>query len=197
LDPALAPGTCVIGSDVLSGKQRRATDRRWSEHLLKTIQNPVHGTLLGVPAPVATAEDKRALYLQTGAVAVDMESHVVADVAAAHGLPMAAIRVVTDPATRAIPEVALAAMRPNGTIDASMVFRSLLRRPCQLLSLLQIAIDARAARATLRQGRAVLGPGFGNPDFSGGERNRRLGAPGRRLTAAAQAAKQPMLLSAE
>jgi len=46
---------------------------------------------------------KRALYLKTGALAVDMESHIVAGVAAAHGLPVAAIRVITDPALRAVP----------------------------------------------------------------------------------------------
>jgi len=41
--------------------------------------------------------------VSTGAIAVDMESHVVAAVGAAHGLPVAAMRVVTDPAERTLP----------------------------------------------------------------------------------------------
>ena len=165
LDPALPPGTCVIGSAVLAGKRCVAMDQRWSQRLLQAIPNPVHGALLGVPAPVATPEAKRALFLKTGAVAVDMESHVVADVAAAHGVPMAAIRVITDPAARAIPDCALAAMRPNGTIDVGAVIRSLLKKPRDLLGLMRIASDARAARATLRRGRQLLGPELGFPEF--------------------------------
>ena len=60
-------------------------------------------------------QEKRALYLETGALAVDMESHIVARIGAARGLPVAAIRVITDPARRALPQAALAAVRPNGT----------------------------------------------------------------------------------
>ena len=165
LDPTLPPGTCVIGSSVLSGKRRVAMDQRWSQRLLQAIPNPVHGALLGVHAPIATPEAKRALYLKTGAVAVDMESHVVANVAAAHDIPMAAIRVITDPAQRPIPDSALVAMRSNGTIDVCAVLRSLLRKPRDLLGLMRIASDARAARATLRRGRQLLGPGLGIPEF--------------------------------
>jgi adenosylhomocysteine nucleosidase len=45
-----------------------------------------------------------------------MESHIVASAAAANGLPFVAIRVIADPAERPLPQVALAAMRPNGTM---------------------------------------------------------------------------------
>jgi hypothetical protein len=121
--------------------------------------------LLGVRAVVANPADKRALFLSTGAIAVDMESHVVARTAAAHGLPMAAIRVITDPAKRAIPSTALAAMRPDGTIDVLAVLRSLMKKPRDLGGLMRSALDARAACATLRHGRKLLGPGLGLPEF--------------------------------
>ncbi len=164
LDPSLKPGACVIGSAVLTDKRRVPTDQRWSQRLLQALPNPVHGTLLGVPTPIACPDAKRALYLKTGAVAVDMESHIVASVAAAHGVPVAAIRVVTDPAMRAVPSTALAAMRPNGTIDMVAMLRSLWKKPSELTDLLRTALDARAARATLRNGRRLLGPGLGIPD---------------------------------
>jgi hopanoid-associated phosphorylase len=169
LDPQLKPGTCIIGSEVVTERGRMPTDHQWSQRLLQTLPDPVHGALVGVGAPVADAHSKRALHLKTGAVAVDMESHVVADVAATHGLPMAAIRVITDPAKRSIPNVALAAMRPNGTVDVLAVMRSLLQKPRDVVALMQIALDARAARATLRQGRRLLGPRLGMPEpYTGG-----------------------------
>jgi len=43
------------------------------------------------------------LHIGTGALAVDTESHVVASVAAARGLPMAAVRVITDSAHYSLP----------------------------------------------------------------------------------------------
>ena len=79
--------------------------------------------LLGVSAPICDPGDKRALPVNTGAIAVDMESHVVATVGAAHGLPVAAMRVITDPAERALPSSAVAAMRPNGTTNIGAMIR--------------------------------------------------------------------------
>jgi adenosylhomocysteine nucleosidase len=165
LAPDLRPGTCVVGSAILSGAGRVATDHGWSQRLLQTIPGAVHGMILGVPKPVADPDHKSALHAKTGAVVVDMESHIVAGAAAAHGLPMAAIRVVTDPAARALPAAALAAMRPNGSTDIAAMICSVLKRPRDLPALLRTALDARAARATLLRGRRLLGPGLGLPGF--------------------------------
>jgi hypothetical protein len=93
-----------------------------------------------------------------------MESHVVARAAARHGVPLAAIRVVVDPVERTIPRSALAGTRPDGTIDPLAVVRSLMRHPRDLVALVRMSLDARAARATLVQGSALLGPGLGLAD---------------------------------
>lgn len=161
LDPDLPPGTCIVASEVVSGSTRIPTDTGWSRKLTDTIPDAVAGPIVGVPAPIAHAGAKRALHQRTGALAVDMESHIVAGVAAAHGLPVAALRVITDPAERTLPRAALAAMRPNGTTDILAVLGEVLRRPRELPALMRTALDARAARATLVRGRRLLGPGLG------------------------------------
>lgn len=163
LAPQLQPGTCVVGSAVLSGSNRMPTSREWSQKLLQTIPDAVSGILLGVAAPVAHPDEKRALYQKTGAIAVDMESHIVAAVGLSHELPVAAIRVITDPAKRALPVSAVTAMRANGTTDILAMLRSVLMRPRELPALFQTALDARAARATLVRGRNLLGPAFTLP----------------------------------
>ena len=163
LAPHLEPGTCVVGSAVLSGSDRMPTSPEWSQKLLRTIPDAVSGMLLGVVAPVAHPDEKRALYLKTGAIAVDMESHIVAAVALSHQIPVAAIRVITDPAKRALPKSAVTAMRANGTTDIVAMLRSVLSRPRELPALFRTALDARAARATLVRGRNLLGPAFTLP----------------------------------
>jgi adenosylhomocysteine nucleosidase len=164
LSPALRPGTCIIGSAILYETDRINridTDHDWSQTLLETIPGAVRGMLFGVPGPVTHPRAKADLYMKTGAIAVDMESHIVGELAAAHGLPMAAIRVIADPAARAIPASALAAMRPNGTTDVAAMIWSMLKRPADLPAVVRTALDARAARATLLRGRQLLQPGLG------------------------------------
>ena len=163
LAPHLRPGTCVVGSAVISGSNRMPISQEWSQKLLRTIPDAVSGMLLGVPAPIANPDEKRELYLKTGAIAVDMESHIVATVGFEHELPVAAIRVITDPAKRALPVSAVAAMRPNGTTNIGAMLCAVMTRPRELPALFQTALDARAARATLVRGRNLLGPAFTLP----------------------------------
>src|ERR1700689_5225722 len=62
LAPDLHPGTCVVGSAVVSGSDRMPTSPEWSQKLLQTIPDSVSGILLGVPKPTAHPGEKRALY---------------------------------------------------------------------------------------------------------------------------------------
>ena len=165
LAPELKPGTCVIGSTIVDDTVERSTDARWARRLMRIIPGAVYGPIAGAREPIAHASAKRALHQQTGAIAVDMESHVVARAAARHGVPVAAIRVVIDPAERTIPRSALAGTRADGTVDALAIMRSLIRRPRDLVGLIQMSFDARAARATLVRGSALLGPGLGLLDM--------------------------------
>jgi len=161
LAPGLQPGTCIIGSSVIDDREARPTDARWSQRLRRIIPDTEYGPLLGVREPIAFSGDKSALHEKTGALAVDMESHVVARAAARHGVPLAAIRVVVDPVERTIPRSALAGTRADGTIDPLAVVRSLMRYPRDLMGIIRMSLDARAARATLVQGSTLLGPGLG------------------------------------
>jgi adenosylhomocysteine nucleosidase len=166
LTPELKPGTCVIGSSIFDDEMHCQTDARWAQRLMKIIPDAVLGPIVGVHEPIAHAGDKSALHRETGAVAVDMESHVVARAAVQHGVPLAAIRVVVDPVERTIPRSALAGTRADGTIDPLAVMRSLLRYPRDLAGLVRMSLDARAARATLVRGSALLGPGLGLLDLA-------------------------------
>jgi len=161
LAPRLRPGTFVVGSAVIADKVRLPTDSDWSRRLLATMPGAVHGDLLGVPRPVKSTMAKRVLHQETGAIAVDMESHVVAQAAADHGLPMAAIRVIIDSARLALPEAAVRSVRPDGTTDLFGLLRGVMRRPREIAPLIRIALHAQTARASLRRGRELLGPSLG------------------------------------
>jgi adenosylhomocysteine nucleosidase len=177
LAPDLRPGDWIVASDVLDSQTSRPTHPVWSRNLLETIPEVRFGPVIGVPAPVAEPLAKHELHARTGAIAVDMESHIVAQFAAAHGMSFAVARVIVDPAHRRVPDAALIALGPGGGTNLAAIFRQLVAKPAQVLPLLRIAGDAYAARNALLRLRRLLGPGFGTSDAregSGGNRVIRL-----------------------
>jgi hypothetical protein len=113
--------------------------------------------MAGVAAPVTGEHEKRLLFQSTGALAVDMESHVAGAIAEARGLPFAVCRAIVDPAWRTLPSAATAGLRDDGHTAIVPILRELLRQPSQLGALLRLAADARAARTSLVQARRALG----------------------------------------
>lgn len=166
LAPDLRPGDWIIGSAIVDAAGSRPTDPTWSRRLLDEVAGAWHAPLLGVDRPICDPHMKRQLHATTGAAAVDMESHIVARLARTHDLALAAIRVVVDPAHRAIPEAAEVAMRPGGRTNVTAIVRSVVTRPSQVPKLLRLVVDAYVARTTLLRLRHQLGPRFGLIDLT-------------------------------
>jgi len=145
LDPSLPPGTLINPTHIIDGPDRYATTPG-----LIPWAPPTGHTLAGSDIILATAAQKSALFLVTGAAAADMESHAVARVASRHGLPFAALRAITDPAATTLPHAALIALNPDGTINLAKLLRILAQNPAQLAPLLTLARHAAAARRTLK-----------------------------------------------
>jgi nucleoside phosphorylase len=161
LAPDLRPGDWIVASEVIDAQTARPTHMEWSRNLLETIPEVRYGPVIGVPAPVSDPQAKRDLHARTGAIAVDMESHIVAEFAARHGMSFAVARVIVDPAHRRVPDAALIGLRPGGGTNLAAILREVLAKPAQVFPLLRIAGDAYAARSALLRLRRLLGPGFG------------------------------------
>lgn len=140
LDPALRAGDIVVDGD-----------QRLVSALRGALPGAVAGRVVGTDSPVASVAAKAALRQRTGAIAVEMEGHVAARVAARHGLPFATLRAVSDAADHALPPAALAGMAPDGRMAIGAVLASLVRRPGQLPALIRTGREAeRGFRALFR-----------------------------------------------
>jgi adenosylhomocysteine nucleosidase len=148
LAPHLKPGACVVARNVIAENARYASDVGWSQSLIEkmqrasrfaALQDVSFGDIAGSDVPVACTHTKRRLYEKTGAVAVDMESHVAARIAVEHRVPFAAFRVITDPSHRELPPAALVATNVDGGVDFQAITRSLVRHPKQVPTLLRLA----------------------------------------------------------
>jgi adenosylhomocysteine nucleosidase len=155
----------VVATEVMAGDSRWLAGLALSEELIAGTglgrRRVVQGGLAGVEKVVAAQAGKAALHLETGAIAVDMESHIAAAYAAEAGLPFAALRVVSDPADRAVPALAMAAIKPNGDIDLRKVLRGVARNPLSLRALVSTGLDFNRALRSLRGCRAFLLGGEG------------------------------------
>ena len=165
LDTGLAPGTPILAPWVIGVRGRWNTDARWLKILAQACGCAVCVGIAGNDLPVGTMGEKRYLRSHTGAAAVDMESHIVAETANEHALPFAIIRVVADSAQRPLPSAALVPLRQDGRPDLIGVLNSLAKKPGQLPALIGIARDTRLAFRSLRRIRRDFGLGFACPDL--------------------------------
>jgi adenosylhomocysteine nucleosidase len=167
LDPNLGAGSIVLPQEVISrdGARFRTTEA-WREALSVAIANerPIAaGALLTSPVPIAAVADKAAAFRETGAVAVDMESLGVAEVAVAHGLPFIAARVIVDTAVDALPRAVAAAGRA-GNLNTLRLLGGLVLAPQDLFALIGLA---RRYRAAIRSLACIARAGLLTPAFPG------------------------------
>ena len=160
LDPSLKPGDVVVATEVLAGDTRWLAGLALNDDLVASLamgrRRVVRGSLAGAEQVVSARALKAALHLETGAAAVDIESHIAAAYAAEAGLPFAALRVISDPASRALPALAMAALKPNGEIDLRKILSGVARNPMTLRALVSTGIDFNRALKSLRGCRGFL-----------------------------------------
>lgn len=164
LAPGVQPGQWVVATAIHAGGEAIPTDRDWTDRLVSRLPHVQRGLLLGSDEMAATVAHKADLHRTTGAVAVDMESHVAARIARRHGLPFAAARVISDAADRTLPPAARVGMRRDGTMDLPAVLRSLSVAPWQLPALIRTGLDAERAFGALLRGHRRLGAGLLGPN---------------------------------
>ena len=162
LDYDLRPGHVVVAEAALSDGRRHETHRRIAQTLREGVETvgcrAVSGHVAGVDRPVMDSAAKKLLRESTKAVAVDMESHVAAEFAAARKLPFVVLRAISDPAARALPPLAARALTPDGGVDLALVAREIIREPSQIGGLILAGMESRAAFASLGRSGPLLGP---------------------------------------
>ncbi|HEX2971560.1 MAG TPA: hypothetical protein VHP11_04470 [Tepidisphaeraceae bacterium] len=146
LDPALQCGQIVIDG--------------WPTHL---PIDPAYrlGAIHTADHIVATIDDKARLYHQTGALAVDMESALVRQVAQQRGIPFLAIRAIGDTAADALDPAVLNFTDDFGRPKPLALASALLRRPMLVPHLRKLQQTSALALHALADAlkRILSGPG--------------------------------------
>ena len=151
LVPELHAGDVVISTEVVSdaglwraedGFRRRVTE--WAGGI-----GAIEGPVLGAARIIARPAEKRRAWEATGALAADLESDIVARIAAAAWIRFVVVRTVADTVYRELPPAALIPLAADGRPQFARVLASVLRRPRQVAALYGLARETRAALAAL------------------------------------------------
>ena len=143
LAPGLKVGDLIVAEEVCDGDGKcRAvtwplTPVSYSRGRLLTIRN-----IVGSPA------EKRRLGKQSGAVAVDMETAVVADLCAAAGVPFGCLRAISDDADTYLSESLLALLQ-GGEVRPGRLLAAVLRKPSLIAELIRLGVHTRRAAQRL------------------------------------------------
>lgn len=161
LEPGLASGTVVVPETVL-GPQGESlhVDAAWRDRLLAVIGDRVStscGSMLHSDEVVASPGRKSELFERWRAVAVDMESVGVAQIARNAGVPWLAIRVVGDTADRELPKVVAEIADESGRLRARAVL-GLALRPGSWPALISLGRANAAAGRSMRRVWTLAGP---------------------------------------
>lgn len=151
LAPHLRPGDVILSTEVIDERRRWRPNASFHKEMtdLAPRIGAIAGSVLGACDIVATEEDKRRAWRDTGALAVDLESAIVARTAEAVGIPFLVLRTIADPATRELPPAALIPLAEDGTPAFRRVLADVLRQPRQIAALFGLARETRQALTAL------------------------------------------------
>jgi adenosylhomocysteine nucleosidase len=159
LDPSLSAGTIVLPERVLlEGAPELAVTPDWRANVLRSLASrcvagrpgTAGGKLLTSRHAFVSAAEKQAAFRRTGAVAVDMESHAIAEIAAARGFPFLAVRAIVDTAFDEVPVALVDAADPAGHLTVGRLVIRALSEPQTIAPLLRLARRYGAARHAMR-----------------------------------------------
>ena len=142
LEPELTEGALIVPEAVVTEDgQRMATAR------LTGVD--ARGTLVSVTRVITSGADKARVWLETGAIACDMESATIAGWARTRGLAAAVVRGVSDTADHGVPADLAAAVGEDGRVRSVAAVRAALTRRGALRDALALRRGTNAALASV------------------------------------------------
>ena len=155
LSPDVRSGDLLLPDNVLAGDGRYlVTDQAWLERIRQALQ-PASLTIHNGPMTEARkiltwAATKQELHLRTGALAADMETAAILDIAISGKVPCIAIRAVVDEAHMTIPEALVKHLDRYGRPGPTGLIVEIFRSPRLISELYRLGTAMRKAMTTLQ-----------------------------------------------
>ncbi len=154
LHETLEPGHLILPKLVLNANlTQRYVHPHWHRKLHSALAGkylPRTEALIESPSVLTKSEQKIALGRRTGAIAADMESAAISEVAHEANIPFLVIRAVSDSAEHGIPPGLVQATDALGRMPWQRVLRLIVLRPWRWPTAIRLGWGFYTAMATLR-----------------------------------------------
>lgn len=156
LAPEMRAGDLVLGATAVCAHGAWEADGAWIQRMMNELTDYQCTPVYGSDKMMTTPAMKRACLTRTGCMIVDMESHIVAEIANRAGIPFNIVRAVADTSDMALPPAAQVPLGPDGCVDLRGVFASIRQQPAQVGELIRLARFSHAAHQSLKRAVAVM-----------------------------------------
>ncbi len=166
LDPDCRPGVVVVATAVTEpGGLSIPTHDDWRTRVAAALntRDVRVAPIAGIDFMATSPHQKADLFRKTSAAAVDMESHGVARAAARQSVPFLALRVIADPASRALPASVAAGLGSDGAVQPLATAAAVLAHPGEIGALLSVTANTATALYNLWQAVRLAGPALRSP----------------------------------
>jgi len=164
LEPGLPVGAVVLATAIRSPNgEEMETTPDWHANLAKTISRHLAwnaGVLIQTDRPAVTPQEKSDLREATKAIAVDMESYAIGEIAAASGVPFLALRVISDHARARLPR-RFPLTEDGRTAKTREMLIGALTEPTELAPSVSAMWNGWRALQRLRRVASLCAPDFG------------------------------------
>jgi len=153
LDSQLQAGDLVIPKILhCIDHQELSIDNPWRDHALTVLSalNPRTEKLIESTKLVAQSTDKQTLYQSTQAIALDMESVAIANIAITNNIPILVIRAIADPASMSLPQAISYALNQQGLVNLPRLLRFIACHPGEIPALAKLGLHFQQAKNKLK-----------------------------------------------
>ena len=153
LHPQAKPGDLVIAAQVTDAQQSFDADKNLGETLKNALPGKLtifNGNLFTSASLVHLSQDKQNIHQQSQAVALDMESVAIAEVAQESQLPFLVVRSIADPVNMDLPQAVVQALNDEGQVNLPKLLGYLSWHPWEIPALIRLGSHFKAAQNTLK-----------------------------------------------
>ena len=157
----LASGTALLPGTIIGTDAAYETDNTWTTRLRERLATSVsldNAAIYSGGQLVAGETEKKERAAATGAIAVDMESGVIAQAASAAGVSFISVRVIADPLSCTLPSALGNAIDDKGFVSIAAVLKGVARKPAEIIPMMQVALHFRRATQVLALISRLAGP---------------------------------------
>jgi nucleoside phosphorylase len=155
LDPTLKPGSIIIAPQVLTPSYKKIPCNPLLGSKIFNLKKNKRGIyfkpILGSNRPITSQSEKRKVFKESKAAAIDMETHIAAQTARKRKIPFFTIRSICDTADQDLPDIISVATKNKKKLNLFEIFRFVLGKPSELKKFPKLIINYKIGMKSLRE----------------------------------------------